>query len=188
MNYTKENKIACNLNELKVNEDSINGKKITAFEGAKKITDTNRQAARVTLEDGKTYTSFQLVKLGVKVEGEKKPRTEGGKKNEAKLHEKEIEMLNALITEFGEKVTVKGLRDKLQKAQDDDEAQKAKEREEQKAKAQKEKDEKKAQKKIEGVDDDVLLAVAAKRLGLSVEALKAMQTANTEGAKETEKA
>lgn len=187
MNYTKENKIACNLNELKVNEDKINGLLIVKFESAKKISDTNRHAAKVTLEDGKSYTSAQLVKLGVKVEGEKKPRTEG-KKNEAKLHEKEIEMLNALITEFGEKVTVKGLRDKLQKAQDDDEAQKAKEREEQKAKAQKEKDEKKAQKKIESVDDDVLLAVAAKRLGLSVEALKAMQTANTDTEGETEKA
>ena len=186
MNYTKENQMTVNLNELTVNVDEVNGKKIVAFRKSHENGGTN--AATITLENGKTYTSVQLVKLGVKVGGDKKPRTEGGKKNETKLHEKEIEMLNALITEFGEKVTVKGLRNKLQKAQDDNEAQKAKEREEQKAKAQKEKDEKKAQKKIEGVDDDVLLAVAAKRLGLSVEALKAMKTANTDTEGETEKA
>lgn len=183
MNYTKENKIACNLNELKVNEDSINGKKITAFEGAKKITDTNRQAARVTLEDGKTYTSVQLVKLGVKVEGEKKPRTEGAKKSEKKLHETELQMLSSLVAEFGEEVTLSGLIDKLQKAQDEDEKKKEQQREEERARAAKEKEEKKAQKKIESVSDEVLLAFAAKKLGVSVEQLKAMQTPEEETAK-----
>ena len=82
MNYTKEEKMQCNLNELKVNEDKINGVLIVKFESAKKISDTNRHAAKVTLEDGKSYTSAQLVKLGVKVEGEKKPRTEGAKKGD----------------------------------------------------------------------------------------------------------
>lgn len=171
MNYTKENQMTVNLNELTVNVDEVNGKKIVAFRKSHENGGTN--AATITLEDGKTYTSVQLVKLGVKVGGDKKPRTEG-KKNEAKLHEKELAMLHGLVDAFGEEVTLSGLIEKLQKAQDDDEAQK-----------QKERDEKKAQKKIEGVDDDILLAVAAKRLGLSVEQLKAIQT-TTEG--ETEEA
>lgn len=183
MNYTKEEKMQCNLNELKVNEDKINGVLIVKFESAKKISDTNRHAAKVTLEDGKSYTSAQLVKLGVKVEGEKKPRTEGAKKGDKKLHEVELQMLSSLVAEFGEEVTLSGLIEKLQKAQDEDEKKKEQQREEERAKAAKEKEEKKAQKKIESVSDEVLLAFAAKKLGVSVEQLKAMQTPEEETAK-----
>lgn len=163
MNYTKENAFNGNLNELKINEDSINGVTIVAFRKAHENGGNN--AAEITTSDGKKYTSKKLVDMGVKVAGVGTGSAKGTgiAKNAKKLHENEIKQLSELIAAFGEEVTVGDLLAKLQSEQEADEKRKAQEAEAAKEAKKAEKESAKKANKLETMSDDDLLAELQRR-------------------------
>lgn len=164
MNYTKENAFTGNLNELKINEDAINGVMIVAFRKAHENGGTN--AAQITLENGKKFTSKQLVDLGVKIAGIGTGEAKGSgvsTKKTKKLHEAQINQLSELIALFGEEVKIGDLLARLQSEQEADESRKAQEAEAAKEAKKAEKESAKKAKKLEAMSDEDLLAELQRR-------------------------